>query len=113
LVDALLQCASYMEITPAQIDTLAKLAKLQLSSEERLSLQKDLRAILGFVDQLNELDTTDVPPTSQVTGLQNVVRPDEVNYDFDPKEMQATMPSVDEEGNLRVPEVFTGDSPSH
>ncbi len=102
-----------MKITPEELDTLAKLAKLELSGDERKALQKDLSAILDFVEQLNELDTRDVPPTSQVTGLQNVVRSDEVNYDFAKEDMLATMPETDDAGHLRVHAVFKDGSPSN
>jgi len=41
-------------------------------------LRSDIEAILGYVEQLDELDTSDVTPAYQVTGLKNVFRNDEV-----------------------------------
>lgn len=95
------------------ISTLAQLAKMQLSPEEAQKIQNELSGILEFVDTLNTLNTEDVPPTNQVTGLQDVVRTDEPNYTFSKEDMLPTMPDVNDEGYLRVHAVFTVDSPSH
>ncbi len=45
----------------------AELANLELTPEELPHMQRDLNAILGHVAQLNELDTTDIPPMAQVS----------------------------------------------
>lgn len=55
-----------MNVTPAQVGYVADLANLDLTPEERERMVKDLNAILGFIDQLNELDTTQVAPMAQV-----------------------------------------------
>lgn len=102
-----------MEITTETVKKLGQLAKIELQEEEIESLQKDLSGILGFVAQLEEVDTTGVEPTSQVTDLENVTRDDTENYTFEKSDMIATMPDVDQQGNLRVHAVFTGDSPSN
>ncbi len=60
------------------IDQVAALSRLKLKSEEREKLSKDLEAILSYVDQLQELDTKNVEPTSHVLPLENVYRSDEV-----------------------------------
>jgi aspartyl-tRNA(Asn)/glutamyl-tRNA(Gln) amidotransferase subunit C len=57
---------------------LAQLSSLQLSEDEVDSLAADMTNILGYVEQLNELDTTDVEPSYQVTSLENVWREDQV-----------------------------------
>ena len=59
------------------IEQIAELARLNLKPEERMKLTKDLEAILAYVDQLQELDTKNVEPTSHVLPLQNVFRKDE------------------------------------
>lgn len=57
---------------------LAALSNLQLVDEEVDGLTEDIVNILGYVEQLNELDTDGVEPTYQVTDLENVFREDEV-----------------------------------
>lgn len=56
----------------------AKLAKLTLSSEEIARYQKQLSEVVGYVEALNEVDTEGVVPTSQTTGLEDVLRDDEI-----------------------------------
>lgn len=57
---------------------LARLSRLRLSEEEITQFQTEISAILGYVEQLSSVDTTGLEPTSQVTGLTNVMRQDEV-----------------------------------
>jgi len=60
---------------------LAKLARLKLSDDEVNKYQKEFTAILNYVDQLSSVDTDNLNPTYQVTGLNTVTRPDaEINY---------------------------------
>ncbi len=58
------------------IKHIAKLARLGLTEKERKKFQKELSAVLDFVEKLNEVKTEKVEPTAQVTGLENVSRPD-------------------------------------
>jgi aspartyl-tRNA(Asn)/glutamyl-tRNA(Gln) amidotransferase subunit C len=50
----------------ANISYVAELANLELTPEEHERMASDLHSILGFIDQLNELETTNVPPMAQV-----------------------------------------------
>ncbi len=59
------------------IDKVAELARLNLKSEEKSKLEKDLGAILDYVKKLDALDTQNVEPTSHVLDLENVYRKDE------------------------------------
>ena len=61
-----------------KIDRVAELARLNLKPEEKSKLEKDLGAILVYVQKLSALDTQGVEPTSHVLNLENVYRPDEV-----------------------------------
>ena len=67
-----------MEITREEIDHLAKLSDFSLSEEEKESLGTDLQNIIGYISQLNELDTEGVEPTYQVFEMENVWRDDEI-----------------------------------
>jgi len=55
-----------MKVTEKEVTYVADLANLDLSPEERSRMVRDLNSILGFVDTLNELDTSNVPPMAQV-----------------------------------------------
>lgn len=66
------------KVTIEDVKKLARLSALQLTDEEAKSLQTDLEEIIGFVEQLDAVDTTGIEPTYQVTGLRNVSRKDEV-----------------------------------
>lgn len=55
----------------------AKLANLTLSKEEEKKFESQLSSVLDYVNKLNEIDTKDVEPASQVTGLENITREDE------------------------------------
>ncbi len=58
---------------------LAKLAKLKLSQVEIRKFQKQLSEIISYVEKLSEVDTSNIQPTSQTTGLINVFREDELD----------------------------------
>ena len=74
------------KLTKDQVLHIAKLADLKLSDKEVKKVQKQLSDILGYMEVLNELNTDKVKPTSQVTGLENVVRKDEVGKSLRQKE---------------------------
>ena len=61
-----------------KIERVAELARLNLKPEEKQKLEKDLGAILSYVQKLSALDTTGVEPTSHVLNMENVFRADEV-----------------------------------
>jgi aspartyl-tRNA(Asn)/glutamyl-tRNA(Gln) amidotransferase subunit C len=56
-----------MKVTDKDVSYVADLANLELTSEERTAMLRDLNSILDYVDRLNELDTSDVPPMAQVS----------------------------------------------
>lgn len=57
---------------------IAKLARLTLTDAEMENLPGQLTSILGYIDQLTEVDTKSVVATAQVTGTANVLRPDQI-----------------------------------
>ena len=65
-------------LSEEQVRHIAKLARLRLSDDEVKKFSKELSSILEYIDVLNELDTENVEPTAQVTGLSSVFREDEV-----------------------------------
>lgn len=65
-----------MAISRKDVDYVARLARLELSEEEKRTYAEQLGKILEYVEQLKELNTDNVPPTSHVLGLANVWRED-------------------------------------
>ncbi len=66
-----------MKLTKDQVKHVAKLANLPLTDAEVTKFEGQLSETLDYVDQLNKINTAGVEPTSQVTGLENVLRDDE------------------------------------
>ena len=64
------------KITREHVLKLAKLSRLKLDDEEIETYIKELSSILEYVERLENVDTTGLEPTYQVTGLANVFRPD-------------------------------------
>ena len=56
-----------MRITEKDVSYVAELANLELTEQERQRMLRDLNSILEYIDHLNELDTTDVPPMAQIS----------------------------------------------
>lgn len=65
-------------LTEEEVRNVAKLARIKLSDEEVKKFAGQLSSVFEYVDILKELDTTGVEPTSQVTGLDNVLAEDRV-----------------------------------
>ena len=87
-----------------EIERIAKLACLNLKAGEKTKLEKDLQAILGYVEKLRALQTKDIEPTSHVLDLENVFREDEVRPSKVRDEALTHAPS--REGNFfKVPKV--------
>ena len=63
-------------LTPADIEQIATLARLRLTSEEKERYAAELSAVFAYMEVLREVETDDVPETCQVTGLENVTRED-------------------------------------
>lgn len=75
------------------VSHVAKLANLPLTDEEKKKFEKQLSETLDYVNQLNEIDTKGVEPTSQVTGLENVTREDVIKPSFSQEEALANAKS--------------------
>jgi aspartyl-tRNA(Asn)/glutamyl-tRNA(Gln) amidotransferase subunit C len=61
-----------MKVTDKDVAYVADLANLELTEDERTGMVRDLNSILDYIDRLNELDTTDVPPMAQVSDRYGV-----------------------------------------
>ncbi|MDA8217643.1 MAG: Asp-tRNA(Asn)/Glu-tRNA(Gln) amidotransferase subunit GatC [Dehalococcoidales bacterium] len=94
-----------MRITGEQVRHVARLARLGLTQAEVDKFGVQLSHILENIEILNQLDTTDVPPTAQVTGLENVMRNDDTWDGLSQEEALANAPRREGEF-FRVQHVF-------
>lgn len=85
---------------------LAALSRLKLSDQEIENFRPELSGILDYVEILDGVDTADLDPTYQVTGLKNVKRPDKIqDYEASPKDLLKNAPTV-VEGQFKVNRVL-------
>lgn len=91
-------------ITSDAVRQLAQLSAIALDDNEVENLRSDIEAILGYVEQLGELDTAGVEPTYQVTGLENVWRDDIVDG-TSAQQLVSLAPSAHEH-QFKVPKVL-------
>ncbi len=87
------------------IEKVAKLARLELSEEDREIFGNQLEQVLTYMEQLNRLDTTGVDPTSHAIPIYNVFREDEVKPSVSQEEVLAISPD-EEEGHFKVPRII-------
>lgn len=91
-------------ITIKDVEHVAKLARLELTEEEKVKFSKQLGDILKYVEQMNEVDTTGVEPMSHAIPVVNVFREDVVVQEQTKEELMANAPSK-EDGFFRVPKI--------
>jgi aspartyl-tRNA(Asn)/glutamyl-tRNA(Gln) amidotransferase subunit C len=90
------------QLTKEEVLKLAKLARLRLTDEEVEKYTSELGEILTYVELLSTVDTNGLQPTNQVTGLQNVFRPDEVkHYSATPEKLLQATPA-NKDGYIQV-----------
>jgi aspartyl-tRNA(Asn)/glutamyl-tRNA(Gln) amidotransferase subunit C len=92
-------------ISREEVEHVALLARLGLSDEELGTLADQLSAILDHMRAINQLDTSNIPPTAQVIPLRNVMRPDEPRPSLPVPEVLQNAPAQDS-GYFRVPPVL-------
>ncbi len=87
------------------IEKVARLARLDLSEEDREIFGNQLEQVLTYMEQLNRLDTAGVDPTSHAIPIYNVFREDEVKPSVAQEEVLAIAPD-EEEGHFKVPRII-------
>ena len=91
-------------ITIKDVEHVAKLARLELTEEEKEKYSKQLGDILKYVEQMNEVDTTGVEPMSHAIPMVNVMREDKVVSEHTKDELMANAP-LKEDGFFRFPKI--------
>ena len=92
-------------IDRSQVHKVAHLARLSLSAEEEENFTDQLNSILTYMEQLNELNTTDVPPTTRAIDVSNVLRPDQLQVHSDRDSILNCAPDRDEDF-FKVPKIL-------
>ncbi|HNW26496.1 MAG TPA: Asp-tRNA(Asn)/Glu-tRNA(Gln) amidotransferase subunit GatC [Candidatus Gastranaerophilaceae bacterium] len=91
-------------ITVKDVEHVAKLARLELTQEEKEKFTKQLGDVLKYVEQMNEVDTTDVKPMAHAFDIVNVMRDDNIVYEQTKEELMANAPE-EENGFFKVPKI--------
>ncbi|AFY65786.1 Asp-tRNA(Asn)/Glu-tRNA(Gln) amidotransferase subunit GatC [Geitlerinema sp. PCC 7407] len=91
-----------------QVHKVANLARLELTAEEETQFATQLSSILEYVEQLSELETEAVPPTTRAIDVSNITRPDTLQPYGDRDVVLAGAP--EQEGDyFRVPQIMGGE----
>lgn len=94
-----------MKISAKDVEHVARLARLDLSTVEKERMGRELDGILTYIDKLRALDTTGVEPTSHAVPVTNVMRDDVPGPSLAQSEALANAP--DRQGDLfRVPKII-------
>lgn len=94
------------KISTQDVLRLARLAKLELTDKELHQFSEEMSSILGYIDQLQNVDLRGISPTAQVTGLVNVMRKDEIiDYGISKKELLKNTPAQ-ENNQIKVKRVL-------
>ena len=96
-------------ITPAAVEHVARLARLQLTEDELQRYTEQLGSMLDHFRDIDALDLAEVEPMNQPLSLSNVLRDDVVGATLDRDEVLAAAPSA-EAGRFRVPPIL-GEAP--
>lgn len=94
-----------MKVTKQDIDTVASLSRLNIRDDEVEGVMKQLDKFLTYVDNLKEIDTTDIEPTTYALKMQNVFRQDVVKPSL-PREAALSNAPLQEDGYFKVPRVL-------
>lgn len=92
-------------ISVDQVKHVAHLARLAITEEEANTFTKQLDSIISFAEQLNELDTTNVEPTSHVLEIKNVMREDRSQQGLPREEVLKNAPEH-QDGQIKVPGIM-------
>ncbi|MGM7724702.1 Asp-tRNA(Asn)/Glu-tRNA(Gln) amidotransferase subunit GatC [uncultured Metabacillus sp.] len=92
-------------ISVEQVKHVANLARLAITEEDAKLFTQQLDAIITFAEQLNEVDTENVKPTSHVLDMKNIMREDTPKKGLDNEEVIKNAPDH-EDGYIRVPSIL-------
>jgi aspartyl-tRNA(Asn)/glutamyl-tRNA(Gln) amidotransferase subunit C len=94
-----------MSLSPQEIEHIARLARLELTGEQKARYREQLEAILDHIAKLQELDTQDIPATANVSVAQMPLRIDEPLPGLARDDLLKNAPQQDD-GQFKIPPVF-------
>ena len=94
-----------MVLTPEEVEYIAGLARLEISAEEKELYREQLSAILEYAARLGDLDTSQIPPTSNMLVSGNVLRSDQPRPGLGQEILMRSAPE-EENGQFRVPPIL-------
>jgi len=94
-----------MSLPLEQVQHIANLARLELTEAELSRFRQQLSAILDYFQQLQAIDTDQIPPTTSGSELESAMRTDQVLPGLDLKDLVRNAPDIKED-QFRVPPVF-------
>jgi len=97
-----------MALSSEEVEHIARLARLDLTAEEKKMFETEISGILSFIEILNEVDGAGIEPVNGGTLLENVMRPDEVVDGYMEKKSAPLLDVVPEKNGdlVRVKSVF-------
>lgn len=99
--------AENKQVTEEEVKHIADLARIELTEEESTRFAREISDVLGYVAQLQEVDTENVEPISQVTGKVNVFREDEaIDCPAETKEIMAGNYPDSQDGYIKVKQIL-------
>lgn len=94
-----------MKVDHKTVDEIAYLARLEFTNEAKNQIANDMNNMLGFIEKLNELDTTNIEPLIYMVDEVNVLRDDEPQETITQKEALKNAPKKDSD-YFKVPKVI-------
>ncbi len=94
-----------MKISKKEVEYVARLARLELSEEEKKKFSEQLSQILSYINKLNELNTDKVKATSHVLPLTNIFREDKAKESLSQEAVLSGAPSK-AKGHFKVPKII-------
>ena len=94
-----------MSVDSKTVDRIAALAKLEFNEQEKQEIMEDMNRMLGFVDQLNNVDTEGVEPLIYMLDEESKMRKDEVKQRISQKDALKNAPEKDTDF-IKVPKVL-------
>jgi len=91
-------------ITKKDVEHVAKLARLELSEQEKEKYTEQFSNILDYFNQLKEVNTENIEPMVHVLPVRNVMREDKAEYASNKEEILKNAP-VEEDGYFKVPKI--------
>ncbi len=95
-----------MKITREEIKHLAQLSNFSVSEEDADALKVDIENIIGYISQIDKLNTEGIEPTFQCIEMDNVWRPDEILPQDSNREELLALTKEEKDNQIKVPKVL-------